>query len=55
MSSIYRQLAAMVITGLRDGLGVRSPADLVYEAWNDRAGNAPMDLPLLGLPRGGAS
>lgn len=55
VSSIYRQLAAMVVIGLRDGLGVRSPADLVYEAWNDRAGNAPMDLPLLGLTRGGAS
>ncbi|MFF0494598.1 hypothetical protein ACFYTQ_36740 [Nocardia sp. NPDC004068] len=50
-SAIYRQLAAMVVTGLRDGLAVGSPAGLCYEAWNAQASNELMDLPLLGLYR----
>ncbi len=53
-SAIYRQLATMVITGLRDGLAVEQPADLRYEAWNEKAANEPMDLPLLGLHRIGS-
>lgn len=48
-TAVYRALAAMVVTGLRDGLGVSNPDLLLYRAWNDRRGNRPLDLPLLCL------
>ncbi|NKY27761.1 TY-Chap domain-containing protein [Nocardia gamkensis] len=51
----YRQLAARMITGLRDGFGITDPATLVYEAWNDRGGNLKVELPLLGLAIWGTS
>ncbi|MFC4124726.1 TY-Chap domain-containing protein [Nocardia rhizosphaerae] len=47
----YHEVAAMVVTGLRDGYGVREPDELSYRAWDESAGNRPLDLPLLGLPR----
>ncbi|MGW5106654.1 TY-Chap domain-containing protein [Nocardia sp. NPDC004123] len=46
-----RELAAMVIVGLRDAFHVPSPDRLVYTAWNARAGNRPLDLPLLGIAK----
>ncbi|MET9774002.1 hypothetical protein ABZ023_06980 [Streptomyces sp. NPDC006367] len=46
-SDAYRRLAAMTVTGLRDGLRITGPKDLVYKAWTRR--NRPLQLPLLGL------
>ncbi|MCC3332978.1 DUF6301 family protein [Nocardia abscessus] len=46
-SDSYRQLAARMVTGLRDAFGIADPATLVYEAWNERSGET--ELPLLGL------
>lgn len=46
----YRELAARVVTALRDGHGIVQP-DLHYSAWNERAENEPLDLPRLDLPR----
>ncbi|MGV9334943.1 TY-Chap domain-containing protein [Nocardia sp. NPDC003726] len=43
----YHQLAARMVTGLRDAFGIADPATLVYEAWNERGGET--ELPLLGL------
>ncbi|MEW1739869.1 hypothetical protein AB0346_28360 [Nocardia beijingensis] len=48
-TSEYRRLAGMVVTGLRDGLGIDAPAAMVYAAWNERSANRKLDLPLLGL------
>ncbi|MER6116430.1 hypothetical protein E6R60_14785 [Streptomyces sp. A0642] len=48
-SDAYRALAAMTVTGLRDGLRIAGPQALVYEAWDGRRGNRPLVLPLLGL------
>ncbi|MBF6332780.1 TY-Chap domain-containing protein [Nocardia transvalensis] len=48
-TALYRQLADMVVTGLRDGFGITDPTTLVYDAWNDRAGNRRLPLPRLGL------
>ncbi|MFJ4840621.1 TY-Chap domain-containing protein [Streptomyces sp. NPDC088746] len=45
----YRELARMTVTGLRDGLRITGPQDLVYEAWEQRRGNRSLTLPLLGL------
>jgi hypothetical protein len=50
-TSIYHYIATMSVTGLRDGFGIHSPAELVYDAWNTNNRNDPMDLPLLGLDR----
>ncbi|MRH89500.1 hypothetical protein GFY24_18955 [Nocardia sp. SYP-A9097] len=50
-SAIYRELAAMVVIGLRDAFHVSGPARLVYRAWNSKAGNRPFDLPLLGIEK----
>lgn len=49
-SGAYRELARMTVTGLRDGLRIAGPQDLVYEAWDERRGNLDLVLPLLGLP-----
>ncbi|MFI5801382.1 TY-Chap domain-containing protein [Streptomyces sp. NPDC051561] len=46
-SAAYRRLAAMTVTGLRDGLGIAGPDELVYRAWT--RGNRDLRLPLLGL------
>ncbi|WP_280344592.1 TY-Chap domain-containing protein [Nocardia neocaledoniensis] len=46
----YQRLAAMTVTGLRDGFGIESPAQLVYRGWVERAGNANLHLPGLGVP-----
>ncbi|MGW7414773.1 TY-Chap domain-containing protein [Streptomyces sp. NPDC054863] len=46
-SDAYRRLAAMTVTGLRDGLRITDPETLVYEAW--ARGNRPLRMPLLGL------
>ncbi|MGY5207574.1 DUF6301 family protein [Nocardia gipuzkoensis] len=48
----YRQLAARIVTGLRDAFGIADPAILVNEAWNERGGE--IELPLLGLSTGPA-
>ncbi|MFE3559421.1 hypothetical protein ACFXKW_31880 [Streptomyces sp. NPDC059193] len=48
-SDAYRNLAVMAVTGLRDGLRIAGPQNLVYEAWDGRRGNRPLVLPLLGL------
>jgi hypothetical protein len=48
-SADYRRLADMVVTGLRDGFGIRAPTALAYTAWNERLENRKLDLPLLGL------
>ncbi|MFD5648993.1 hypothetical protein [Streptomyces sp. NPDC127039] len=48
-SGAYRELARMTVTGLRDGLRIASPQGLAYEAWDERRGNRPLVLPLLGL------
>jgi hypothetical protein len=44
-----RELAAMIVTGLRDGLKVPEPADLRYRAWDDNAEGRALDLPRLGV------
>ncbi|MGF6882688.1 hypothetical protein ABIA39_001630 [Nocardia sp. GAS34] len=50
-SASYRELATMVVIGLRDAALVTAPGDLVYQAWNSRDGNRHLELPLLGIPR----
>jgi hypothetical protein len=40
----------MAVLGLRDGYRISSETPFYYNAWNDRKGNAPVELPLLGLP-----
>ncbi|WP_157163385.1 DUF6301 family protein [Nocardia aobensis] len=40
----YRRLAGMAVSGLRDGLGMSSPADLTYRAWNSLDGNLPLEM-----------
>ncbi|MFD6397894.1 hypothetical protein [Nocardia sp. NPDC060249] len=46
----YQRLAAITVTGLRDGFGIDSPLTLVYQGWVERAGNANLHLPGLGIP-----
>ncbi|MBO2465247.1 TY-Chap domain-containing protein [Actinomadura violacea] len=46
----YRELATKAVLGLRDGYRISSEAPFYYHAWNERRGNEPVDLPLLGLP-----
>ncbi|MEV0333090.1 hypothetical protein [Nocardia sp. NPDC050717] len=46
----YERLAALTVTGLRDGFGIESPAQLVYRGWVENAGNARLHLPGLGVP-----
>lgn len=48
-SDAYRELAGMVVTGLRDSLRITGPQVLVHEAWDGRRGNRALALPLLGL------
>ncbi|WP_405164543.1 hypothetical protein OG203_05350 [Nocardia sp. NBC_01499] len=48
-SAVRHQLAAMVITGLRDGFDIPDPASLVYDAWNSNDGNKSLILPSLSL------
>ncbi|MGM7644066.1 TY-Chap domain-containing protein [Nocardia sp. JW2] len=48
-STSYRKLASMAVVGLRDVFGIAAPALLTYRAWNGKAGNRDLDLPLLGL------
>ncbi|CAM4518005.1 hypothetical protein NONI108955_40885 [Nocardia ninae] len=50
-SADYRRLASMVVTGLRDAYRISEPSALAYRAWNENAGNSPMELPSLGLSR----
>lgn len=50
-SAIYRQLASMVVVGLRDALGMTSPTLMTYDAWNSNDGNRPLEMPQLGLGR----
>ncbi|MFE3188713.1 hypothetical protein ACFXHA_06860 [Nocardia sp. NPDC059240] len=50
-TDIYRALAAMAVTGLRDVFHVSSPTRLVYRAWNSSLGNRDLDLPRLGIDR----
>ncbi|MCC3314126.1 TY-Chap domain-containing protein [Nocardia africana] len=50
-SAIYRQLASMVVVGLRDALGMPSPTLMNYDAWNANDGNRPLEMPQLGLAR----
>ncbi|WP_433661712.1 TY-Chap domain-containing protein [Nocardia sp. CA-128927] len=45
----YRRLAEMVVTGLRDGFRIADPTPLVYQAWNEKSENSPIELPRLGL------
>lgn len=49
-SGDYRPLASMIVTALRDALGIAKPDDLEYHALNENYGNAPIELPLLGIP-----
>ncbi len=49
LTADYRRLAMMAVAGLRDGLGVSSPADLVYRAWDSENGNSPLEMPALGI------
>lgn len=49
-SDQYRRLASMMVTALRDVFGIPDPDGLEYYAWNENAGNAPLELPRLGLP-----
>ncbi|MGW6698905.1 TY-Chap domain-containing protein [Nocardia sp. NPDC055049] len=46
----YRRLAAITVTGLRDGFGIDSPLALGYQGWVERAGNSSLHLPGLGIP-----
>ncbi|GAA1559458.1 hypothetical protein GCM10009678_48020 [Actinomadura kijaniata] len=48
----YRELAEMVVTALRDGYGASGQSPWAYDAWNERQGNSPLELPRLRLPRG---
>ncbi|KAA8886673.1 hypothetical protein F3087_23155 [Nocardia colli] len=48
-STAYRRLADMVVTGLRDAFRIADPTPLVYQAWNEKTANSPLELPLLGL------
>ncbi|OXR44022.1 hypothetical protein B7C42_03578 [Nocardia cerradoensis] len=47
----YRRLATMVVSGLRDGLGMSSPGDLTYRAWNSLEGNLPLEVSGLDIAR----
>nr|WP_222595092.1 hypothetical protein [Nocardia ninae] len=47
----YRRLASMIVTGLRDAYRVVAPDRLVYDAWNESAGNRKFELPRTGLIR----
>ncbi|WP_306356147.1 MULTISPECIES: hypothetical protein [unclassified Nocardia] len=49
-SSIYRQLASMIVTGFRDHHHVPDATALTYFAWNDETGEPFVELPLLGIP-----
>ncbi|MFI6938598.1 TY-Chap domain-containing protein [Streptomyces sp. NPDC050418] len=48
-SAAYRNLAAMSVSGLRDGLRIAGPQALVYEAWDGRQGNRSLTCHRLGL------
>ncbi|WP_405165572.1 hypothetical protein OG203_11000 [Nocardia sp. NBC_01499] len=50
-SDAYRRLASMIVTGLRDAYRVATPDHLVYDAWNEHAGNRKFELPRTGLIR----
>ncbi|MEV0540297.1 TY-Chap domain-containing protein [Nocardia salmonicida] len=52
-SADYHRLADMVVRGFGDGFGLPGPESFVYDAWNERAGNRPIELPLLGLRQKG--
>lgn len=47
----YRELAAMVVAGLRDGFRITEVTALGYEAWDENDGNRELELPELGLVR----
>ncbi|MFF2087775.1 hypothetical protein ACFVVM_28690 [Nocardia sp. NPDC058176] len=52
-SADYRRLADMVVRGFGEGFGLPGPDTFVYDAWNERTGNSPIELPLLGLRQEG--
>ncbi|MFI1463109.1 hypothetical protein [Nocardia carnea] len=39
----------MIVTALRDAYGIPSPEALEYNAWDENSGNAPLELPSLGI------
>ncbi|MFC4377437.1 hypothetical protein ACFO5K_25485 [Nocardia halotolerans] len=45
----YRHIAAITVTGLRDGFGITTPAALSYKGWVETSGNN-LHLPSLGIP-----
>ncbi|MBF6332785.1 hypothetical protein [Nocardia transvalensis] len=45
VSATQHQRAAIVVAGPREGFGIPSPADLIYDAWNDKADNEPLTYP----------
>ncbi|MFD4428482.1 hypothetical protein [Nocardia sp. NPDC058497] len=48
-SDQYRRIAAITVTGLRDGFGITAPTELSYRGWVEKTGNS-MHLPSLGIP-----
>ncbi|MGX1810906.1 TY-Chap domain-containing protein [Nocardia sp. NPDC055321] len=46
-----RQVAAMVVAGLRDGFHLPSPELLKYTAWDPLNSNRPLTFPLLRIAR----
>nr|WP_157555321.1 hypothetical protein [Nocardia crassostreae] len=50
---ICRQLATMIVTGLRDFHRISSASTLAYDAWDLDANERTIDLPLLGIPARG--
>ncbi|MFE9787963.1 hypothetical protein ACFYO7_21545 [Nocardia salmonicida] len=45
----YRRIAAITVTGLRDGFGITTPTALSYKGWAEKSGNN-LHLPSLGIP-----
>lgn len=50
-SAQYQELAAKVLFGLHEVLGITEPDELVYESWNSEADDQELPLPGLGLRR----
>ncbi|MFD3744511.1 hypothetical protein [Nocardia sp. NPDC058633] len=48
-SDHYRRIAAITVTGLRDGFGITAPAALSYQGWVEKSGDN-LHLPGLGIP-----
>ncbi|MBC7300393.1 MAG: hypothetical protein H5T78_05515 [Nocardia sp.] len=45
----YRRIAAITVTGLRDGFGITAPSALSYQGWAENSGGS-LHLPTLGIP-----